>query len=378
MKDIFSILLVIAFGGILSQTFLDFGPIYNLIFLLIVGFIPLVVYKIHLSKKDTLTNIEIDSIYYFGFLITLMTLGATALRLVFYSIQIETVASQFGLGLTATGFGLWSRLSLQSKSVTADASEELLQRQLNHISSITERFSETVQLFRTLREEAIIKSQDAISGVSAVVIEKITSELSQPLNILKTDLTNLSSSISDFNTKKIDAIKKSTLSLSESLPIMSNAIETLSGELNKFKNELSSPSEKLHFLNNTLDIANETASKIPVVFNNINLSGSEMTNTLNLVSNSLISFSKIDLSQIPQLIQSYSALSKEISNIAQSISVLPSDLTTEKEKFKSSLEALSNQMQLQADELNQTSELLGNAFKKIAISIHTTIEKISI
>ena len=103
-----------------------------------------------------------------------------------------------------------------------------------------------------------------------------------------------------------------------------------------------------------------------------------MTNTLNLVSNSLISFSKIDLSQIPQLIKSYSALSKEISNIAQSISVLPSDLTTEKEKFKSSLEALSNQMQLQADELNQTSELLGNAFKKIAISIHTTIEKISI
>ena len=159
---------------------------------------------------------------------------------------------------------------------------------------------------------------------------------------------------------------------------MSNAIETLSGELNKFKNELSSPSEKIHFLNNTLDNANETASKIPVVFNNINLSGSEMTNTLNLVSNSLISFSKIDLSQIPQLIQSYSALSKEISNIAQSISVLPSDLTTEKEKFKSSLEALSNQMQLQADELNQTSELLGNAFNKIAISIHTTIEKISI
>lgn len=82
------------------------------------GIVPLIVYQFNLHKKDLLSPPEIDSIYYFGFLITVITLVSTAI-----SIAIDTnppkmqwILLQFGLGLVATGYALFARLMLMSKS----------------------------------------------------------------------------------------------------------------------------------------------------------------------------------------------------------------------------------------------------------------------
>lgn len=100
---------------------------------LLAGITPLVVYHAILLRKRLLTPTEVDSVYYFGFLVTMVTLVSMAISIGLSpaSIDLRWVLFQFGLGLVATGYALFARLHLLAKStVTAetdivDANERL-------------------------------------------------------------------------------------------------------------------------------------------------------------------------------------------------------------------------------------------------------------
>jgi hypothetical protein len=67
----------------------------------------------------------IDSVYYYGFLITIGALGATAVNLSLHGIgdDFAPVAFQFGLGLLATGYAVWARVHLTAKAKILDEEE---------------------------------------------------------------------------------------------------------------------------------------------------------------------------------------------------------------------------------------------------------------
>ena len=91
--------------------------------ILLSGLLPIITYHYLLHKqrssKETrthLTEAEIDSVYYFGFVITLLMLIAAVLTLGVANpgeIELQTIGIQFGIGLFVTGYALIGRLHLQ-------------------------------------------------------------------------------------------------------------------------------------------------------------------------------------------------------------------------------------------------------------------------
>ena len=89
-------------------------------FSLVAGLAPLSLYHLALFRKRLLTPTEIDSVYYFGFLVTVVTLVSTAISLGLATTtpNLRWILLQFGLGLVATGYALFARLHLISKSTS--------------------------------------------------------------------------------------------------------------------------------------------------------------------------------------------------------------------------------------------------------------------
>lgn len=120
MHKSFLPLFVLSLVGVLVTSFwAHTKPIFQW-FGLIAGIAPLVVYQINLHKKELLSPAEIDSIYYFGFLITVITLVTTAISIALDTGKPNTqwILLQFGLGLVATGYSLFARLMLMSKAAS--------------------------------------------------------------------------------------------------------------------------------------------------------------------------------------------------------------------------------------------------------------------
>jgi hypothetical protein len=81
------------------------------------GLAPIVIYHIILRREKNVSATEVDSIYYFGFLVTVVTLVVTALSIGLEKghLDINSVLVKFALGLIATGYALFARLHLLTK-----------------------------------------------------------------------------------------------------------------------------------------------------------------------------------------------------------------------------------------------------------------------
>jgi len=101
----------------------ELNKILRYIGIFLSGLMPIVIYHYLLNKQRSsqelrshLTEAEIDSLYYFGFVITLLTLIAAVFTLGLSNtgeIELQTIGIQFGLGLFVTGYALVGRLHLQ-------------------------------------------------------------------------------------------------------------------------------------------------------------------------------------------------------------------------------------------------------------------------
>ena len=99
--------------------------------------LPLIWYHTMFLRPRTAEGLPqpaIDSVYYYGFLITIGALGATALDLSLHGIDdnFAPVAFQFGLGLLATGYAVWARVELTASTKILDEEElrSLMSRQV--------------------------------------------------------------------------------------------------------------------------------------------------------------------------------------------------------------------------------------------------------
>lgn len=96
------------------------------------GVAPLVYYHlVYLAPRARtgLSQSAIDSVYYFGFLVTVMALGISAVSIAFSGVRenLSTVIYQFGIGLFATAYAVVARMHLSSISrMLDDASPEAL------------------------------------------------------------------------------------------------------------------------------------------------------------------------------------------------------------------------------------------------------------
>lgn len=166
------------------------------------GVLPLVWYHWSLRAKKSLTPDEIDSVYYFGFLVTVATLMFTTVSIGRGQAQLSlpAVLTQFGLGLIATAYGLFARLHLIA--TVGPRSED-------EISKNNERLAQSVQ-------EAASQF-DVASHQVAAFVQRLNERLVGIDQTLATAETKLSSSLAVAETEFRARLSASAAAFSEEL-----------------------------------------------------------------------------------------------------------------------------------------------------------------
>jgi hypothetical protein len=147
-----------------------------------ISFATVVIYHVQLYRKNNPTTFEIDSIYYFGFLITILTLASTIIyiglngNIAQHRVQIVI---QFGFGLFATAYALLARLHLlgkqenDSKPDTTQATDQLTHK----IELLNSRFDSLGQSITTLAGSAQARSQSLLE-----TFERTETQFNERLN----------------------------------------------------------------------------------------------------------------------------------------------------------------------------------------------------
>ena len=236
-------------------------------------------YLTPLAKRGA-SQAAIDSVYYFGFLITLFALGlsATTLALTKSDIKVQLILNQFGIGLLATGYAIVARLhvsSISSKYMQISP-EEVYQNQIKKslelvdavalaVTSV-EEFSRKVDAHHEAITARLEKSSLEIFEAASL---KFAEAVSAPLNDLQANLLvleeytkNIGEALSESKLyKNIDKLGKATAKLEQSVSACVTQVELLNSRANNSSTTLDLLSSRI--TNSTASI-DELANSLSV------------------------------------------------------------------------------------------------------------------
>lgn len=138
---------------------------------LVLAMLPMVWYHLVVllprARRGALGQAAVDSVYYFGFLITVGALSLTAVSLADATTQkIGPVLMKFGLGLLATGYAVFARMHLGSLSQLDDESTP------EHVRSLADGFAlqmlEKVGLIVSSFDQLAQRCQQATARMDAL------------------------------------------------------------------------------------------------------------------------------------------------------------------------------------------------------------------
>jgi methyl-accepting chemotaxis protein len=140
-----------------------------------------------LSKQIALSQDAIDSVYYFGFLITIEILAICIFKVTQISdgLDIKAVALQFGAGLLATGIALFGRMVLLAAAGKLDILEP---------NDNMDEFSVSVMRASDAVKQATAEARVAVKDMKERLGETIDSfieETSDTLGVLQEDMKDL-------------------------------------------------------------------------------------------------------------------------------------------------------------------------------------------
>lgn len=197
------------------------------------------------ARTGELTSIEIDSVYYYGFLVTILALAVSALTLGIHGIGDDSmllVGAQFGLGLIATGYAVAARMHLLTVLTNFDAgdSDKVLDayvvRSRELISNMELASTSFMSFAQTLQENSNSAAADAQRRLERVVTETTKgfgAGVESTLNAAKESIEELRELVNDaaFGSERQE-LKKSvqgSLAAVTKLNIALEQMATLSG-----------------------------------------------------------------------------------------------------------------------------------------------------
>lgn len=181
----------------------------------------------------------IDSVYYYGFLITIGALGATTLNLSLHGVgeDFGPVAFQFGLGLIATGYAVWARVHLTASAKILDEDELriLMNRQIAQSRELlgnVELASSSFESYATTllqRSEQFAADAEARSRTSIDAAIKAFSDgiaaMSEQAQIALTDLRGVVNDVT-FGSER-EALRNSVSAMVETVTELSQSLDRL-------------------------------------------------------------------------------------------------------------------------------------------------------
>jgi hypothetical protein len=152
------------------------------------GGAPLVYYHLfYLTPRASkgLSQTAIDSVYYFGFLVTIAALGVSAVSLAVSGGKepLTNVAFQFGLGLLATGYAVWARMHLNSITLAIDETspEQVMDRYVQRSRELVLNVEMASTQFTELANSLMARSQE-VADNARVATEKSMLDVARLFN----------------------------------------------------------------------------------------------------------------------------------------------------------------------------------------------------
>jgi chromosome segregation ATPase len=240
------------------------------------GLIPLLWYHFSLLKnaKFGLSQQAIDSVYYLGFLVTLMSLSACAIEIAIQGdkIQLNTVVLQFGLGLLATGYAIFARITLiaSAKGSEEQSAEDVFDTYLIKSRDLVNQFEMAAASYESLhltiksRTENIINdSLNALQLGLKASTESFQSGIESSMQLAKESAEQLHALIDAV------AFEDERKALASSVKKTITQVDRLNGVFNGLTENLNLTNEQTEKLNNNFNEANEAGHKIKLQFDAI-------------------------------------------------------------------------------------------------------------
>ncbi len=134
-----------------------------------------------------LSSAAIDSVYYFGFLITIGALSSSALTIAINgdATNIGDVVYQFGVGLIATGYAVIARMHLMSLTSASEAlsPESVIDGYVRHSQQLVDNVEDAAKSFSDFSKRIMAESEHArtVSEKGRADAERATADTRQSL-----------------------------------------------------------------------------------------------------------------------------------------------------------------------------------------------------
>lgn len=178
---------------------------------LVAGCGPLVYYHLlYLTPRahKGLTQTAIDSVYYFGFLVTVAALGISAVTIASSGgmTDINTVVFQFGVGLFATGYAVIARMHLSSVSTMVNAAspeailDRYIKRSMEMVDNVEAAVNHTSEFSKTVISRTTEISDNAKATVEKAMLDMariFENEMRSTLALTRDGITEIRGLVAD-------------------------------------------------------------------------------------------------------------------------------------------------------------------------------------
>lgn len=348
------------------------------------GIVPLLYYHLLYLKplaQEGLSQAAIDSVYYFGFLVTVSALGISAISIAFdgASANLNTVIYQFGIGLFATGYAVVARMHLSSLSAAlSEVNQEVLtkryiKRSTDLINEIDMAASSLSEFSKSIMERTVEVTEAANAAAQRSMIDMAKSfedEMKFSISLAREGLSEIRNLVHD------TAFANERIELQQSIKGTINAAHELNAALSDLTSNVRAGSESAA---QSVSIANNLTESLGKITSNIqDFSGEEgalatAAQGLKDSSSALDHGSKSLISTMASITE----LTEGLSSTAQSSAEFAKRIIASTSKIQSPTEKLEN-LFVVAGNLDTVFDSLVGHFEELAVvikSTHTAIEE---
>ncbi|WP_250476032.1 hypothetical protein [Caballeronia sp. GAFFF1] len=170
---------------------------------LVCELLPLCMYFVALYRIGTngLSHTAIDSVYYFGFIVTILSLAGSVLRVWMFGIEkdMSGLIAQFGVGLLATGLALVFRLILTARveSLNAKDLSQTIDEYVQRIDGIVVKVETSAASFEGLSQSL----QERTRAVVEATYEECTARMRSAAAVFAESITGITQQTSESVTR---------------------------------------------------------------------------------------------------------------------------------------------------------------------------------
>ena len=308
------------------------------------GLLPIITYHYLLHKQRSsiesrthLTEAEIDSVYYFGFVITLLMLIAAVFTLGIANpgeIKLQTIGIQFGIGLFVTGYALIGRLHLQVTNESDLEPEDAYANYVDRVNNLLGRVDLAYADLDDLLKRLVERLRTTLETESRENSSRITRQVEDSFAPLLAACQQLALQIGE------DGLR--------------NDIESMRTVVTSTNRTFKSFDSRLQSLSDQTEQSTQPIAKLGDALAACQRGSAELASVLNSLS--------IDANITKSLNESVGSISTAFNSFGTSVQRLETDFGKNSEKSSTAFRQFN-------ESLVASTELLGNSMNQLALAM---------